>query len=273
MDHLFSGGDLAAAVWIFFSNCCGINNRQGRIRDRLIKWWLSSTNNRVHTVLIHCLPLFICWEIWKARCNHKYEDIKSSPDAIINKVIYQIRMFVACQFPQVQLKQQWCKTLLHIENFKPRINIKCLRWSRPISGRFKLNTDGCSKGNPGSAVGGGVLQDENGQMIMAYSEYYGECSNNVAEPKVILCGITWFMTNGFKDVDIESDSMLVVKMINEHTKVHFHIMPIIHQINKLKRQGSYKFQHCYRETNGRLLGKLGRQAKTKLFLYTEFDLA
>ncbi|PHT45576.1 hypothetical protein CQW23_14734 [Capsicum baccatum] len=157
----------------------------------------------------------------KARCNHKYEDIKSSSDTIINRVIYQIRMLVACQFPQVQLKQQWRNTLLHIENLKSRINIKCLRWRRPISGRFKLNTDGCSKKNPKSAGGCGVLRDENGQMIMAYSEYYGECSNNIVDSKAILCGITWCMKNGFKDVNIESDSMLVVKMINEQTTIHF----------------------------------------------------
>ncbi|PHU04431.1 hypothetical protein BC332_25253 [Capsicum chinense] len=163
---------------------------------------------------------------------------------------------------------------LHLSLLRDALNTEMMVWSIPISSRFKLNTDGCSKGNPGSAGGRGILRDENGQMILAYSEYYGECSNNVAESKATLHRITWFMKNGFKDMYIESYSMLVGKIINEQTKVHFHIMPIIHQINKLKRQGGYKFQHCYRETNNLedYLANLGERKKQSSFFTQNLTL-
>jgi len=57
------------------------------------------------------------------------------------------------------------------------------------------------------------------------------------------------ITNGFKDVDIESDSVFIINMINDHNKTSYHIMQPIYQISKLKRQGSFKFQHYYGETN------------------------
>ncbi|KAK4721889.1 hypothetical protein R3W88_012122 [Solanum pinnatisectum] len=114
---------------------------------------------------------------------------------------------------------------------------------------FKLNTDGCSKGSPGSAGGGGILRDDSGFPIMAYSDYYGDYTNNVAESNAILQEMQWCITNGYKNVDIESDSMIIINMINDHSNVNCHIVYLIGQINSLKRNGNYKFQHCYREVN------------------------
>lgn len=56
---------------------------------------------------------------------------------------------------------------------------------------LKLNTDGCSKENPGSAGGGVILRDDKGQLIMAYATFFGECANNVAESHAILIGLRW----------------------------------------------------------------------------------
>lgn len=177
-------------------------------------------------------------------------------------------MLLSYQFPQVHLKQQWGNTVLLIENLKSRINIKSLRWSKPSPDRFKLITDGCSKGNLGSSGGGGNLRDDNGQLVLAYAEYYGECSNNVAESKAILYGIQWCITNGFKNVDIESDSMIIINMINDQNKINQHILHITSRINNLKKQGNFKFQHCYREVNNLAdyLANLGeRQKQNSLF--------
>ncbi|KAK4369719.1 hypothetical protein RND71_009194 [Anisodus tanguticus] len=45
---------------------------------------------------------------------------------------------------------------------------------------IKSNTDGCRKGNPGEATGGGILRDQSRNMNMAYRSYFGICSNNKA---------------------------------------------------------------------------------------------
>ncbi|KAG5610817.1 hypothetical protein H5410_022098, partial [Solanum commersonii] len=95
---------------------------------------LSSTKNRVHSVLIHNLPLLICWKVLKARCSHKYL-IKCLPSSIIN------------HFLKVYYNQQWRDTVIQIEKLKPMINIKYLRCSKSSPVKFKLNTDRCIKGN------------------------------------------------------------------------------------------------------------------------------
>ena len=41
--------------------------------------------------------------------------------------------------------------------------------------RVKLNTDGCSKANPGLASGGGLLRDEDGEWIKGFAYNIGIC--------------------------------------------------------------------------------------------------
>ncbi|XP_070057917.1 uncharacterized protein [Nicotiana tomentosiformis] len=42
------------------------------------------------------------------------------------------------------------------------------------------------KRNPGSAGGGGVIRDHQGSFIIAFAEYYGQCTNNFAEANAML---------------------------------------------------------------------------------------
>lgn len=46
-------------------------------------------------------------------------------------------------------------------------------------GSFKLNIDGSSKN--GLIAGGGIIWDGNGVMVAAFSTFYGEGTNNLAE--------------------------------------------------------------------------------------------
>ena len=46
----------------------------------------------------------------------------------------------------------------------PRIAIP-VKWSKPLPGWHKLNTDGDSLGNPSKADGGGLIRDSEGRWI------------------------------------------------------------------------------------------------------------
>lgn len=67
--------------------------------------------------------------------------------------------------------------------------ISLVRWSLPPHSKFKLNTDGASRGNPGVAGGGGVLRDHNGSMLLAYAFNYGVTTNFAAEFLAIFDGL------------------------------------------------------------------------------------
>lgn len=76
-----------------------------------------------------------------------------------------------------------------LERIKPSLNIIPVKWLKPLDGYLKLNTNGCSKGNPGLAGGGGVLRDRKGDMSMTFSSFVYMFTNNMAEAKVILMGL------------------------------------------------------------------------------------
>ena len=52
-----------------------------------------------------------------------------------------------------------------------------------------LNTDGCSKGNPGVCGGGGILCDSTGHPLVAFSYFFWEPSGLCIETLALLTGL------------------------------------------------------------------------------------
>lgn len=42
------------------------NSTMGNIIQLLMCWWLHKTKNSVHATILQCLPIIICWELWKS---------------------------------------------------------------------------------------------------------------------------------------------------------------------------------------------------------------
>lgn len=80
--------------------------------------------------------------------------------------------------------------------------------------------DSCSKGNPELAGGGGIIRSHNDNLLKAFFGFYGQCTNNIAEAKAILQGLHMFKTMGLTNVMIESDSLIVVNMINKRSQTY-----------------------------------------------------
>jgi hypothetical protein len=68
-------------------------------------------------------------------------------------------------------------------------NFVAVSWEKPELGWFKLNTDGSSFVNPGESGAGGLIRDHKGNLIVAFSEYFGIGSNNKAELLGVLIGL------------------------------------------------------------------------------------
>ncbi|TXG56158.1 hypothetical protein EZV62_017471 [Acer yangbiense] len=97
---------------------------------------------------------------------------------------------------------------------KKQKKIQVLRWLKPSLGRLKLNLDGSSFGNPGPAGGGGVLRDSSGNFIFGFSKFFGSCSDNEAELRAVVEGITICKHLGHDGIDIECDFDIVVSWIS-----------------------------------------------------------
>ncbi len=98
--------------------------------------------------------------------------------------------------------------------------------------KAKLFVDGASRGNPGPAGYGFVIETEDGSFE-GYG-YLGKSTNNVAEYTALIEGLKKALDMGVKELEIYSDSLLVVKQIKGEYRVKKpHLMPLFEEAKKL----------------------------------------
>jgi len=85
--------------------------------------------------------------------------------------------------------------------------------------KAKLFTDGGSRGNPGPAAYGFVLEAEDGTVLDARGETIGVATNNVAEYSALIAGLERARVLGLAEVEVVSDSELLVKQMRGEYKV------------------------------------------------------
>jgi ribonuclease HI len=85
--------------------------------------------------------------------------------------------------------------------------------------KAKLFTDGGSRGNPGPAAYGFVLEAEDGTVLDARGEAIGVATNNVAEYSALIAGLERARLLGLTEVQVVSDSELLVKQMRGEYKV------------------------------------------------------
>ncbi len=85
--------------------------------------------------------------------------------------------------------------------------------------KAKLFTDGGSRGNPGPAAYGFVLEAEDGTVLDARGEAIGVATNNVAEYSALVAGLERAVEVGVDELEVVSDSELLVKQMRGEYKV------------------------------------------------------
>ena len=85
--------------------------------------------------------------------------------------------------------------------------------------KARLSTDGGARGNPGPAAYGYVLEDEHGGTLAAHGEAIGIATNNVAEYSALLAGLEKAAELGVTELEVVSDSELLVKQMRGEYKV------------------------------------------------------
>jgi ribonuclease HI len=85
--------------------------------------------------------------------------------------------------------------------------------------KAKLSTDGGARGNPGPAAYGYVLETEDGTILDARGQRIGHATNNVAEYRALIAGLEAALSHGVTELDVVSDSELLVKQMRGEYKV------------------------------------------------------
>ena len=117
--------------------------------------------------------------------------------------------------------------------------------------KAKLSTDGGSRGNPGPAAFGYVLETDDGHVLAAHGESIGRATNNVAEYRGLLAGMSKAAELGVDELDVVSDSELLVKqMRGEYRVKNETLRELQEQATDLERKfGRVRYTAVRREHN------------------------
>nr|XP_027083663.1 uncharacterized protein LOC113705962 [Coffea arabica] len=107
----------------------------------------------------------------------------------------------------------WSAVLSIFSRWRPRYSHRVVCWEFPVQGAFKLNTDGCSLGNPGVSGGGGVLRDSSGTLLFGFAVPFGELTCLQAEIKALVFGVQQCRLRGFSRIRVEVDSLVLVNLL------------------------------------------------------------
>jgi phosphoribosylglycinamide formyltransferase-1 len=114
-----------------------------------------------------------------------------------------------------------------------------------------IHTDGGSRGNPGPAAAGFVLDDADGHRLQAKAFFLGRTTNNVAEYTALVKALEAAQRLGAEHVTVYSDSELMVRQLSGAYKVKSEaIRPLFEHVNELRLQfESCLVRHVMREKN------------------------
>jgi ribonuclease HI len=153
---------------------------------------------------------------------------------------------------------------------RPRSTVM-IRWKPPVEDWVKLNTDGACKGRT-TAGCGGIIRNNRGDWLGGFAKHVGVCSAFTAELWGVLEGLNYAWSKGFKLVELDVDSMAVVKAIKTGATSSANGVSLMKSILRLLNQEwEIRITHSYREANmcADALANIGCSLDLNIMLFEE----
>ncbi len=133
--------------------------------------------------------------------------------------------------------------------------------------KITIYIDGASKGNPGKASIGTIIKDSSGRTLKEFGRTLGNATNNAAEYIALITGLVESLQFAGKEIEIKSDSLLLVKQMQGLYKVK---NDWLHQLKGIAEHIASKhekvtYTHIPREEN-RQADKLANENAEKTLL-------
>lgn len=123
-----------------------------------------------------------------------------------------------------------------------------------VGGTLHLFSDGGSRGNPGHAAIGCIIEDPvTGTILKEHYERIGQETNNVAEYRALIKGLELARDYQPNRLIAHLDSELVVKQVNGEYKVKMPtLQPLVNEVQELAAEfADVVYMHIPREDNYR----------------------
>ena len=117
--------------------------------------------------------------------------------------------------------------------------------------KVTIYTDGAARGNPGPASAGAIIRDEHNKIIAQISHRIGFATNNQAEYIAIVMALEEALKLGATNVNLKSDSELVVKQLGGSYRVkNVALKPLYQKVINLSSSFEiFKINHIPRGQN------------------------
>ncbi|KAF5471469.1 hypothetical protein F2P56_008257 [Juglans regia] len=109
--------------------------------------------------------------------------------------------------------------------------------------------DGGSCGNLGEVGGGGILRDNNGDVLGGFAHAYGDATNTIAECRALYDGLRLCRQLNLRDVLVESDSTVIVGWLASWICKYWFLWDFWEEVTSMVRELNARFRHIYGEAN------------------------
>ncbi|PRQ37815.1 putative RNA-directed DNA polymerase [Rosa chinensis] len=178
--------------------------------------------------------VFACWYIWKWRNKIIFDEEFHYPINPSNLIIDATKEWSSTTSKNLFLGQK-ATIMLH--------------WTMPPLNWCKLNIDGARE-RSGKIGAGGVLRDSSGSWISGFTANLGCGSVIQAEAWGLLLGLRMSVTAHCQNIIIESDSDILVTLVNQEVDELHPLKSIINSCQYLMQKFvSCEVKHVFREIN------------------------
>ncbi|CAN0906439.1 Putative ribonuclease H protein At1g65750 [Linum grandiflorum] len=121
-------------------------------------------------------------------------------------------------------------------------------WRPGDEGWFTLSTDGSLRSSQRNAAAGGVIRDDRGSLVKAFTMNLGCCSIARAEMRGIVEGLKLAWSLGIRRIRVQSDSAAAIAILSNGSSLDHQYAILVMQYQELC-QWEVTLHHIYREAN------------------------
>ncbi|KAG7585508.1 Ribonuclease H domain [Arabidopsis thaliana x Arabidopsis arenosa] len=205
----------------------------------LLEWLFDNLRERSRPGEENWTTLFSCavWWAWKWRCGNVFGEQGKCRDRV-----RFVKELAEETVRSHSLVQGGTRSEIPIEQI--------ISWKRPREGWVKISTDGASHGNPGPATAGGVIRGFDGEWLGGFALNIGICSAPLAELWGVYYGLVIAWERGFRRVELEVDSKLVVGFLHAGISDGHPLSFLVRLCQGfISRDWLVRVTHVYREAN------------------------
>lgn len=228
----------------------------------LFQIWPNRPKDGILRSLWEISPSCLVWEFWKEHNKRLFdgkatniESFLSSLEAAIveninNRLALSSNLDKAFTTWDGRIRFRWNGIKVPLFLGKKNNDRGSAVWTPPEIGWLKLNFDGAPKGNPGDFGVGCVVKDHRGVVKGKIVVPTPLDTNNIAEFKTLLLGLTKCSKRGIKNLVIEGDSTISINAIKTTSSPSWRVHALLDKILEvLPMFDNFSCKHIYREAN------------------------